>query len=143
MMDRFGGRRSPPIPQVWKHALPEALGAESMFAEEMLPGPPPGDPPFKDASALASLLQYHILPGRYTTSDLKDGMLVGTELRTSALKGERQNLKIDVSACLDRSEWDNVGQGEIRFGGASVLGKPGERLVNRQFWKLTLGSAIW
>ena len=134
MMDRFGGHRGPPIPQVWKDALPQALTTESLFAGLTLPepqpgpqpGPPPGEPPFKDASALASLLQYHILPGRYTTSDLKDGMLVGTELRTAALEGERQRLKVDVSASLDRSEWDNVGQGEIRFGGASVLGKPGQ-----------------
>lgn len=79
---------------------------------------------FEDVSPIAALLQYHILPGRLSPKDIHDGMLVGTELRTSALKGDRQRLKVDVSDRLDRTNWENIGQGEIRFGGATVLGKP-------------------
>lgn len=79
---------------------------------------------FEDVSPIAALLQYHILPGRLSPKDIHDGMLVGTELRTSALKGGRQRLKVDVSDHLDRTNWDNIGRGEIRFGGSTVLGKP-------------------
>lgn len=81
---------------------------------------------FEDVSPIAALLQYHIIPGKLVPADIYDGLLIGTELRTSLLKGGRQRLRVDVSENLDRLEWANVGQGEIRFGGATVLGHPGE-----------------
>jgi uncharacterized surface protein with fasciclin (FAS1) repeats len=84
------------------------------------------DIPYKDSSPLASLLRYHILPGRLLPEDIHDGMLVKTELRTSALKGGRQRLDVDISESLDPKDWDTINVGEIRFGGATVLGKPGE-----------------
>ena len=89
-----------------------------------MPMPMPNEP-ISDVSPLQKLLQYHILPGRLLPSHIKDGMLLGTELRTSALKGGRQKLRVDVSERLDRNNWEDFGQGEIRFGGATVLGKPG------------------
>nr|XP_019047790.1 hypothetical protein I302_04407 [Kwoniella bestiolae CBS 10118]OCF26720.1 hypothetical protein I302_04407 [Kwoniella bestiolae CBS 10118] len=90
--------------------------------------------PIQDASPLAALLQYHILPGRLLPSDIKDGMLLGTELKTSLLDGGRQRLRVDVSERFqrDRNDWEAIGEGEIRFGGATVLGKPvktGESII--------------
>jgi len=76
----------------------------------ILPAPMPNEP---------------IIPGRLQPADIKDGMLLGTERRTSALKGGRQRLRADVSDRFDPVDWDNAGQGEIRFGGATVIGKPG------------------
>ena len=120
LMDRFGGH-SLPIPKVWEHTALDRRGIWESNAPLSL-GPQPGEPSFKDASPLAALLQYHILPGRYTAADIKDGMLLGTELRTAALRGERQRLRVDVSGTL--KDWEDIGQGEIRFGGASVRGRP-------------------
>ena len=124
MMDRWGGHGAP-LPEIWRHAESKGLSIESSnmtIAQDL-------SEPFKDVSPIAALLQYHILPGRLTPADVKDGMLVGTEMRTSALKGGRQRLRVDVSDRLDRVHWDNVGEGEIRFGGATVLGRPGESRV--------------
>jgi hypothetical protein len=56
--------------------------------------------------------------------DIKDEMLVGTELRTSSLAGGRQRLRIDVADRLDGGSVDNIGLGDIRFGGATALGPP-------------------
>jgi uncharacterized surface protein with fasciclin (FAS1) repeats len=102
MMDRWG--HGAPLPDWSMGAL-----ASSSF--------------FEDVSPLAALLQYHIIPGRLMPADLKDGLLVGTELRTSSLNGARQRLPVELSDRIDRSNWE-VGNGEIRFGGATVLGKP-------------------
>lgn len=76
-------------------------------------------------SPIAALLKYHILPGKVTPSDLRDGTLLPTELRTSSLGGARQRLAVDIS---DGVQVDNVGRGQIRFGGAAVLGSPGKRI---------------
>ncbi|KAL7421472.1 hypothetical protein Q5752_004359 [Cryptotrichosporon argae] len=80
--------------------------------------------PIPDASPLAALLQYHILPGKLAPVDIKDGMLVGTELRTSALGGARQRLRVDVSQRLGARGDSQVAKGEIRFGDASIMGPP-------------------
>ncbi|ORY29154.1 FAS1 domain-containing protein [Naematelia encephala] len=103
-MDRWGGH-GPPLP-VWTDEVQERLVE-----------------PFKDPSPLAALLQYHILPGRLLPGDVRDGMLLGTELRTAALGGARQRLRVDVSEQFDGTKED-VGIGEIRFDSATVLGKP-------------------
>lgn len=107
MMDRWGG--GVPIPEI-------------MMAEGVTAGKGEDWPP------LATLLKYHILPGRLLPDDIKDGMLVGTELRPSSLDGARQRLRVDLSERFDRhrTDWDAVGAGEIRFDGAAVIGKPGE-----------------
>ncbi|ORX38916.1 hypothetical protein BD324DRAFT_617870 [Kockovaella imperatae] len=118
MMDRFGADLGPPLPHVWQHVKRDQVVTPNHRSVQL------ADEPFKDASPLAALLQYHILPGRYDPSDIKDGMLLGTELRTSSLKGERQRLRVDISSNRGKLQWDTVGQGEIRFGGASVRGKP-------------------
>jgi hypothetical protein len=110
MFDKWGGPRgSPPLPvhKLWRDA------ETAMVAE-----------PMKDASPLQALLQYHILPGRLLPGDIKDGMLVETEQRTSSLAGGRQRMRIDVADQLDGGMVDNVGLGDIRFGGATAMGPP-------------------
>ena len=122
MMDRWGGHGAPPLPEVW-------TSAEGPSAEEVsVAGDTTNES--KDPSPLQQLLQYHILPGRISPSDIKDGMLVGTELSTQALGGGRQRLRVDVSDRIvkGRINWEDIAAGEIRFGGATVLGKPGECL---------------
>ncbi|ODO01697.1 hypothetical protein I350_06523 [Cryptococcus amylolentus CBS 6273] len=87
---------------------------------------PIGNTPFKDVSPLAALLQYHILPGKLLPQDLKDGQLLPTEMRTSALGGERQRLRVEVAEKdgSSHSDWETVGEGKVRLGGATVVGKP-------------------
>lgn len=106
------------------YAQRPTLDPESQDLLDPLPHPPTCDP-IEDVSPLAALLQYHILPGRLLVDDIKDGMLVGTELRTKALSGGRQRLQIDVSETIGGvgRDWQDV-EGEIRFGGAAVVGKP-------------------
>lgn len=119
MLETQGPYGGHPLAQFWNgnEAREGVVEQRSLAAE-----------PIKDSSPLASLLQYHILPGRLLPSDIKDGMLLGTELKTSALNRGRQRLLVDVSERpgKDRSDWETIEQGEIRFGGATVLGKPGE-----------------
>ncbi|OXG33425.1 vacuolar membrane protein [Cryptococcus neoformans Bt120] len=88
-------------------------------------------PSFPDPSPLSALLRYHILPQRLLPTDIVDGQLLSTELQTSSLKGARQKLRVEVAEKdgkegkgKARSGWETVGQGEVRFGGATVLGKP-------------------
>jgi len=110
MFERWGPRGSPPLPvhKLWQDAEKTAMVAE----------------PMKDASPIQALLQYHILPGRLLPGDIKDGMLVETEQRTSSLAGGRQRMRIDVADQLDEGAIDNVGLGDIRFGGATAMGMP-------------------
>lgn len=114
MMERAGGPHgSTPLPihKLWQAA--EAGAGVAMIGE-----------PMKDATPLQALLQYHILPGRLMPGDIKDGILVGTELRTSSLAGGRQRMRVDVADRLDGGVIDTIGLGDIRFGGATVMGTP-------------------
>ncbi|WVO18265.1 hypothetical protein L204_105976 [Cryptococcus depauperatus] len=81
---------------------------------------------FEDASPLAALLQYHILPGKLLPYKIKDGHLLLTEMRTSSLDGERQRLRVEINGNNEerRNDWEIVGEGRVRFGGSIVLGKP-------------------
>lgn len=100
-----------------KGAIPPTFSEEVTAA-----GIPP--PPTRDVSPLASLLKYHIVPGLVAPKDLEDGMLLSTELRTVSLGDERQRLHVEVSDRRStRPEWE-VEDGEIRLGGAMVLGSP-------------------
>lgn len=86
--------------------------------------PSPHPPPVDDTSPLASLLKYHILPGSYAPGDIKDGMLLGTELKTPELGGDRQRIHVEVSERRKPNPDWNVEDGEISFGGAMVVGSP-------------------
>lgn len=81
-------------------------------------------PPVDDTSPLASLLKYHILPGSYGPDDIKDGMLLGTELKTAELGGARQPIHVEVSERRTPDANWKVEEGEISFGGAMVVGQP-------------------
>lgn len=116
MADRWGGGREvPPVPthELWRSFERQASEPSVIAANEM-----------KDVTPLQALLQYHILPGRLMPRDIKDGMLVGTELRTTALKDGRQRLRIDVADRLGEGGSESVSHGDIRFGGATALGSP-------------------
>jgi uncharacterized surface protein with fasciclin (FAS1) repeats len=121
-----GPHGSPPLPvhELWRAAQVQA-GTMDLAAE-----------PMKDATPLQALLQYHILPGRLMPGDIMDGMLVGTELRTSSLAGGRQRLRIDVADRLDGGAADTIGLGDIRFGGATALGPPSTSCVCVCVWTL-------
>ncbi|BEI99521.1 hypothetical protein CcaverHIS631_0405640 [Cutaneotrichosporon cavernicola] len=81
-------------------------------------------PPADDTSPLAQLLKYHILAGSYAPDDVKDDMLIPTELSTAELGGARQPIRVEVSERrMSGATWD-VEVGEISFGGASVVGQP-------------------
>lgn len=117
MADRWAGPHgSPPLPvhELWQAAEAQAATTSVAVSVE----------PMKDVTPLQALLQYHIIPGRLMPGDIKDEMLVGTELRTSSLAGGRQRLRIDVADRLDGGSVDNIGLGDIRFGGATALGPP-------------------
>jgi uncharacterized surface protein with fasciclin (FAS1) repeats len=97
--------------------------------------PAPGSP------ELASLLSYHILPTKLTPRRLRDGMLMGTELRPDSLKGERQRLSISVQdeEGGEGEGWDKRTRGiggkkkkkgeekevVIGFGNANAIAEPG------------------
>jgi hypothetical protein len=137
MVDRWGGPHgSPPLPvhELWRTAEAQAkLGPDEVAVAAE---------PMKDATPLQALLQYHILPGRLMPGDIEDGMLVGTELRTSLLAGGRQRMRIDVADRLDGGAVDTIGLGDIRFGGATALGSPSTCHSPRSKLQLT-SSQIW
>lgn len=116
MGDRWGGGRgAPPVPahDLWRSFESQNPDPTAISASEM-----------KDVTPLQALLQYHILPGRLVPRDIKDGMLVGTELRTTSLKDSRQRLRIDVADRLGEGGLESISHGDIRFGGATALGSP-------------------
>lgn len=79
------------------------------------------DLPERGSEEMKRLLQYHFLPGRWTPSKLKDGMLVRTVLEEPGLAGDQQVLDVEVTAA---SYVDN--DPKTRFAGASTLGPPTE-----------------
>lgn len=97
------------------------------------------------SSPLAELLKYHVIPQRLLPGDIKDGMLIGTELRPDSLSGGRQRLRADVSDRFDRDRegWDTIDAGEIRFDGASVIGKPGKSSRLGKILATDLHSEEW
>lgn len=96
--------------------------------------------PEPGSQALKEVLEYHILNNKWTTEKFKDGMLIGTELRSEGLKGGRQQLAISVHSSGDDDEDNFIITGEgfgkvkddgkkkrgiVGFGGASVVADPG------------------
>lgn len=84
--------------------------------------------PSAGSESLRQLLQYHIVAGRWTQSMLKDGMLLGTELRSDLLNGERQRLAVSIKEEPDMYDDDlrllDENHDLIGFAGASVIGPP-------------------
>ena len=99
-----------------------------------------GHLPEEGSPALKEVLLYHVLPGRWTSNELEDGMLVGTELRSDALGGSRQQLVVNMNVADSDARsgkgWDesafkatksdkSTKTGSVAsFGGASVVGEP-------------------
>ena len=82
------------------------------------------DPEFpKPGTAeLRKLLQYHFIPGRWAPNKLKDGSLLQTALEEPGLSGGHQVLSIEVHSEDKKKSSDRA----IRFGGAGVIGEPGD-----------------
>jgi solute carrier family 25 (mitochondrial carnitine/acylcarnitine transporter), member 20/29 len=78
-----------------------------------------GDLPERGTEELKRLLQYHFIPGWWTPTKLKDGMLLETALEDVGLDGGRQVLDVDVSDDLKPE-----GNRHVRFGGAGTIGDP-------------------
>jgi hypothetical protein len=82
------------------------------------------------SKALKEILEYHIVPGRWTTEDLEDGVLLGTELRPEALGGQRQRIPVSVQRNEDdakaRRDGDRKESGVVSFAGAGIIKDPGQ-----------------
>lgn len=111
------------LPMDVSSALPQSIAGAFGLGAQNLPVHTPG-PPVDDTSPLASLLKYHILAGSYAPDDIKDGMLLGTELKTAELGGARQPIQVEVSERRKPDASWEVEEGEISFGGAMVVGQP-------------------
>jgi solute carrier family 25 (mitochondrial carnitine/acylcarnitine transporter), member 20/29 len=79
------------------------------------------DLPEPGSEDMKRLLQYHFLPGRWTPSKLKDGMLVQTVLEEPGLGADKQVIDVAVTSAVDKEK-----DVKIRFAGASVVGEPYE-----------------
>lgn len=76
--------------------------------------------PPRGSEELKRMLQYHFLPGRWSPSKLKDGMLVKTELVDGRLGNDSQVLEVEVESKGDEDK-DKI----VRFGGAGTIGDHG------------------
>ncbi|SGY79289.1 BQ5605_C008g05096 [Microbotryum silenes-dioicae] len=88
------------------------------------------------SDALKEFLLYSIVSGKWLPEDLKDGMLVGTELRGRNLRDARQRLAVNVNvasqnlASIGWGWWSSEDPnserkpGLVGFGGASVIREP-------------------
>ncbi|KAJ9111135.1 hypothetical protein QFC19_001334 [Naganishia cerealis] len=74
---------------------------------------------------LVDVLRYHILPGKLTLENLRDGLLLNTELVTERLGGERQRIKVDVAARKEK-DGEVLGYGDIKIGDGTVTAQPVE-----------------
>lgn len=108
--------------------------------------------PSPGSRELEALLSYHILATKYLPRDLRDGMLVGTELRPDSLDRGRQRLAVSVQReeggegeGWERRSSNGKGRGVndgdevvVSFGNANAIAEPGELfcqacLVRSQF----------
>jgi solute carrier family 25 carnitine/acylcarnitine transporter 20/29 len=80
--------------------------------------------PEEGSEELKEILQYHVLEGAWSPKELKDGMLLGTELVEDKLKGGRQRMTVSVTHG-DKKPDSEESKKVIGFGGANVIGEPG------------------
>lgn len=78
---------------------------DDVFSDEL---PPAGSKEMED------LLRYHIVSSKLKSDELKDGMLIQTELKGRDLKGAKQRAKVFIS------------NEDVSFNDASVIGSPSE-----------------
>ncbi|KAF7320374.1 Carnitine/acyl carnitine carrier [Mycena kentingensis (nom. inval.)] len=77
-----------------------------------------GDIPEKGSEELKKHLQYHFIPGHWTTKHLRDGMLLETALKEDGLDGGKQVLSVAVTAA------DKKADKTFKFAGVGVIGDP-------------------
>lgn len=82
--------------------------------------------PAPGSRALAELLRYHIVPGRWEVSDLENGQLLETELTTPLLRGARQ--RIPVSITRESAGTAKRKHAIVTIGNAGILRQPGKQL---------------
>jgi uncharacterized surface protein with fasciclin (FAS1) repeats len=82
------------------------------------------------ADVLREQLLYHILPQKLSLKDLKDGMLLETELAPDGLGGRRQRIKVDVGPHNDNGD-KVLSIGDIKIGDAVLTAEPGESQCER------------
>lgn len=75
--------------------------------------------PEKGSDDLKNLLKYHFLPGRWTPKNLKDGLLIETELDEPGLAGKAQVLQASITQHGKEQVVPS-----ISFGGAATIGEP-------------------
>jgi solute carrier family 25 carnitine/acylcarnitine transporter 20/29 len=68
-------------------------------------------------------LRYHIIEGKYLPSDLKDEMLVKTELKTEELRNNKQRATVKLVQKWDTNDDESVQRTEIQFNGIGVVGE--------------------
>lgn len=73
---------------------------------------------------LKEQILYHILPGKLSLKELKDGALLETELKAEGLGAGRQRIKVDVGPHEDGS--DVLSIGDIKIGDGVLTAEPGE-----------------
>ncbi|SCZ98884.1 BZ3500_MvSof-1268-A1-R1_Chr7-1g09305 [Microbotryum saponariae] len=95
-----------------------------------------GSLPPAGSDALKEFLLYSVVSGKWLPEDLKDGMLVGTELRGPNLRDARQRLAVNVNVASQNLAsigwgWWSSGDpnserkpGLVGFGGVSVIREP-------------------
>jgi solute carrier family 25 carnitine/acylcarnitine transporter 20/29 len=80
------------------------------------------DPAFPPAGSeeLKKLLQYHFIPGNWTSGKLKHGTLLETALKEPGLNNMSQVLPVEIHS----DDKKKTGARSIRFGGAGIIGDP-------------------
>jgi len=95
--------------------------------------PPPG------SAELKKLLQYHFIPGNWTSSKLKHGTLLKTSLKEPGLNYESQVLPVEIHSDDKKKSTEK----SIRFGGAGVIGDPGKYFAFLKFNLSQCGFQSW
>ncbi|KAF8634455.1 hypothetical protein AX15_000899 [Amanita polypyramis BW_CC] len=80
------------------------------------------DLPEEGSPELKKLLQYHFIPGKWTSKKVENGALIETMLEEEGLNGGRQVIGLEVSSDDEKKAITK----SIRFGGAGVIGEPVE-----------------
>lgn len=87
-----------------------------------------GSFPEKGTEELKRSLNYHFIPGKWKPENLKDGMLLETELIEVGLAGGRQVLDVGVSSKSSMRPPKGDPRKELYFAGAGVIGDPSKFL---------------
>jgi solute carrier family 25 carnitine/acylcarnitine transporter 20/29 len=88
-----------------------------------------GPPEASVSDVLKEQILYHILPGKLSLQQLKDGALLETELATEGLGGGRQRIKVDVGP--HEGGGDVLSIGDIKIGDGVLTAEPGKYRCDR------------